>query len=57
MRQEHAQGILDAGRGFDWAWMTVQLENLESVESGLRMLLEAESRGEDYPFVVRERTT
>ena len=42
MRQEHAEGILDAGRGFDWTWMTVKLENLESVRKWIADALTAE---------------
>ena len=57
MRPEHAKGILDAGRDFDWAWMTVKLENLESVRMWIAEAQGAEARGEDYPFVVRERRT
>jgi RimJ/RimL family protein N-acetyltransferase len=57
MRPEHGQGILDASRDFDWAWITVKLENLESTRKWIANALEAEARGEDYPFVVRENAT
>jgi len=54
---EFARDILEAGKGFDWAWMSVKLDNLESIEAWIKATLEAQERGEEFTFVVRDLTT
>jgi N-acetyltransferase len=51
---EFARDILEAGAGFDWAWMSVKLDSLESVKAWIESTLELQERGEEYTFVVRD---
>jgi N-acetyltransferase len=57
MLQKHAPDILDAGKELDWAWMSVNLDRLESVENWISDAIEAERRGEEFAFVVKEKST
>ena len=54
---QFAADILEAGKGFDWAWMSVKLDSLESVEAWIEATLEAQARGEEFTFVVRDQAT
>jgi N-acetyltransferase len=53
MRKEHAEGLLEAGKDLDWAWMSVRLSNIGSVKRWIEDALAAEEKGEEYGFVVR----
>jgi RimJ/RimL family protein N-acetyltransferase len=57
MLQKHAPDILNAGKELDWAWMSVNLDRLESVENWISDALEAERRGEEFAFIVKEKST
>ncbi len=54
---QFAPDIVEAGKGSDWAWMSVKLDGLESVESWIEATLAAQARGEEFAFVVRDLTT
>jgi len=54
---EFASDILEAGLGFDWAWMSAKLDNPGSIEAWIKATLEAQGRGEEFTFVVRDLTT
>jgi|SRR5579862_6328170 len=51
---QFAEEILDAGAGFDWAWISVRLDNLKSIEGWTEATLRAQEVGEEFTFVVRE---
>jgi len=54
---QFARNILEAGVGFNWAWMSVKLDNLESIEAWIESTLEAQARGDEFTFVVRDQAT
>lgn len=53
LRAEHAESLLQAGRGVDWAWMGMALNTLEDVERWTALAKAAELRGEEFVFVVK----
>ena len=48
----HAQSLVSAGEGFDWAWLSARLSDISSVENWIKEALEKERTGEEFPFVV-----
>jgi N-acetyltransferase len=51
---EFSNELLEAGQGFDWAWMSVRLDNLNTVQTWIRTTLEAQERGEEFTFIARD---
>jgi len=51
---EHSVGLLEAGAGLDWAWMSSKLTDLHIIHKCIEETLSAQKRGEEYAFTVRE---
>jgi RimJ/RimL family protein N-acetyltransferase len=49
----HADAILEAGKGSEWTWMSKDLSTKRSVDEWISDALQAQSRGEEYAFVVK----
>ncbi|MGI0090311.1 MAG: GNAT family N-acetyltransferase [Nitrososphaerales archaeon] len=50
---DHVDALLQAGEGFDWAWMSMDLSSRESMLKWIDAALKAQERNEEYPFVVK----
>jgi N-acetyltransferase len=55
LKEEHSQALLEAGKSFDWAWLSRGLSSLESVKSWISEALNAQEAGKEFPFVVIQR--
>lgn len=51
----HSDAILEAAGESDWTWMPMDLDSEQSVGEWVSDSLGAQSRGEEYPFVVEHR--
>jgi N-acetyltransferase len=49
----HLEGLLEAGKGFDWAWMPEQLNTKEAVSHFINEGIRAQEREESYVFTVK----
>ena len=54
---EHAAEILKAGGGLGWEWMSWKLVDLDSVKEWIETSLSAQKLGEEYPFIVRLKSS
>lgn len=53
MRPAHAPALLEAGRAAEiWEWMPTRPVNPATMEGWLKKAMQAESLGQEYPFVV-----
>ena len=50
---DHADALLEAGRGFDWAWLSMKLNSRKTVLQWIDVALKAQERNEEHPFVVK----
>jgi len=55
LRAEHGAALLQAGKGVDWSWLTMALDDLENVERWIAVTKSAEEKGEEFAFIVRLR--
>ena len=52
LKEEYAQALLEAGKSFDWAWLSRDLSSLESVKNWISEALKAQQAGKEFPFAV-----
>ncbi len=52
LRPEHTDGLFEAGRSLDWAWMLGPLPTREAVVRRIEEGLRREEQGSDYAFAV-----
>ena len=49
---DHAQSLVEAGKGFDWAWLSRELSSLDSMQEWITETLRSQQTGQEYPFAV-----
>lgn len=54
---EHLDGLIEAGKGFDWRWMSMDLSSHEAMKSFITSALEEQRKGLGYPFAVCSKST
>lgn len=52
LEKNDSEGILEAGKGVNWTWMPLALENLETVDEYINWALNFQEEGRGFPFVV-----
>ena len=55
LKLEHAEDLLEAGKGFDWLWMSWELSTLERMNGWISETLRMQERGLEYPFTVYDK--
>lgn len=51
LTENHIDALVEAGKDFDWVWMSAKLTTRESMSSWISEASKAQQRGEAYPFV------
>ncbi len=52
VRQNHAYGLLEAGKDLNWTWMPAKLVDRKAINNFISDSLKAESQGAEFPFAV-----
>ena len=57
LSNDHRDELIEAGKGFDWAWMSMDLSTKEAMNTFIKMALKEQEKGLEYAFAVREKST
>lgn len=57
LSREHHDELIQAGKGFDWAWLSMDLSTSEAMDSFIASTLEEQRKGLEYPFAVYSKST
>ena len=57
LSNDHSDELFEAGKGFDWAWMSMDLSTKEAMNTFIKMALKEQNKGLAYAFVVRDKST
>jgi RimJ/RimL family protein N-acetyltransferase len=49
---DHAQSLVEAGKGFDWAWLSRDLSTTDSMKGWIIEALQAQAKSLEFPFTV-----
>jgi N-acetyltransferase len=52
LKMEHAETLVEAGRGIDWAWFSKDLSTLSSMREWIYETVKAQETGQECPFAV-----
>jgi len=55
LQPSHSEALLEAAGESEWTWMPTVLDSKRSVDGWISETLQAQSRGLEYPFVVKHR--
>ncbi|MGP8125763.1 MAG: GNAT family N-acetyltransferase [Nitrososphaerales archaeon] len=55
LQLSHSEALLEAAGESEWTWMPTVLDSKHSVEGWISETLQAQSRGVEYPFVVKHQ--
>lgn len=57
LSNDHSDELFEAGKGFDWAWISMDLSTKEAMNTFIKMALKEQNKGLAYAFVVRDKST
>lgn len=57
LEKDDAEEILEAGKGVNWSWMPIALENIEAVSQYIDWANKYQNEGRGFPFVVIDCTS
>ncbi|MDG6906455.1 MAG: GNAT family N-acetyltransferase [Nitrososphaerota archaeon] len=57
LKENHLDELVEAGKGFDWAWMSMDLTTSAAMSHFIESALAKQREGVEYPLVVRYKQT